>query len=171
MKCETAQENIILAHYGELPDELAGALEQHLAICDDCRHELSSLQAVEERLALLPVAEPDPNMLAQARMRLDDALDLIPPGGFFQRLRTNFSIWMGHVQSAPALATLLVGVGFLSGTLVNQYEAHKAELAKPKVVTVSHPNDGAVASVTGIVQSPNSELVQVNYNRVIPETR
>ncbi len=90
MKCETAQENIILAHYGELPDELAGALEQHLAICEDCRHELIAMQAVEERLALLPVTEPDPNMLAQARMRLDDALDLIPPGGFFQRLRTNF---------------------------------------------------------------------------------
>jgi hypothetical protein len=171
MKCETAQENIILAHYGELPDELAGALEQHLTICEDCRHELIAMQAVEERLALLPVTEPDPNMLTQARMRLDDALDLIPPSGFFQRLRTNFFTWVGHVQSAPALATLLVGVGFISGTLVNQYEAHKAELAKPKVITVSHPTDGAVANVTGIVQSPNSELVQVNYNRVIPETR
>ena len=170
MKCETAQENIILAHYGELPDELAGALEQHLAICEDCSHELIAMQAVEERLALLPMTEPNPNMLAQARMRLDDALDLIPPGGFFQRLRTNFSIWMGHVQSAPALATLLVGVGFISGTLVNKYEAYKAELAKPKVITVSHPTQGTVANVTGIVQIPNSEMVQVNYNRVIPET-
>ena len=171
MKCEMSQENIVLAHYGELPDELAGALEQHLAICEDCRNELIAMQAMEERLALLPVTEPDPNMLAQARMRLDDALDLIPPGGFFQRLRTNFFTWVGHVQSAPALATLLVGVGFISGTLVNQYEAHQKELAKPKVVTITHLNDGAVANVTGIVQSPNSELVQVNYNRVIPETR
>ena len=171
MKCEMSQENIVLAHYGELPDELAGALEQHLAICEDCRNELIAMQAMEERLALLPVTEPDPNMLAQARMRLDDALDLIPPGGFFQRLRTNFFTWVGHVQSAPALATLLVGVGFISGTLVNKYEVHQAELAKPKVYTISHPTEGAVANVTGIVQSPNSEMVQVNYNRVTPETR
>jgi HEAT repeats/Putative zinc-finger len=174
MKCETVQENIILAHYGELPDELAGALEQHLAICEDCRHELSAMQAMEDRLALHPMMEPDPNLLAQARMRLDDALDLIPPGGFFQRLRTNFSIWMGHLQSAPALATLLVGVGFISGTLVNQYEAHKAEVAriqKEAGITKSHPTEGAISNVTSIVQSPNSELVQVNYNRVIPETR
>lgn len=170
MKCEMAQQNIILAHYGELPDELAGALEQHLAICEDCRNELIAMQAVEERLALLPVMEPDPNMLAQARMRLDDALDLIPPGGFFQRLRTNFFTWVGHVQSAPALATLLVGVGFISGTLVNKYEAHQTELAKPKSFTISHPTEGTVANVTGIVQLPNSEMVQVNYNRVIPET-
>ncbi len=170
MKCETAQENIILAHYGELPDELTGALEQHLVICDDCRHELSALQAVEERLALLPVAEPDPNMLAQARMRLDDALDLIPPGGFFQRLRTNFFTWVGHVQSAPALATLLVGVGFLSGTLVNEYQT-KHGYVPPPAGTISHPTEGTVANVTGIVQIPNSELVQVNYNRLVPETR
>jgi HEAT repeats/Putative zinc-finger len=171
MKCETVQENIILAHYGELPDELAGALEQHLAICDDCRHELSAMQAIEERLALLPVAEPDPNLLAQARMRLDDALDLIPPGGFFQRLRTNFSIWMGHVQSAPALATLLVGVGFLSGNFLNRYEVSHTHPPQPPVPTFSNPTESTISNVTGIVQIPNSELVQVHYNRVTPETR
>ena len=49
MKCEMAQEKIILAHYGELPDELAGALEQHLAMCEDCRRELDAMQALEER--------------------------------------------------------------------------------------------------------------------------
>jgi HEAT repeats len=171
MKCETAQENIILAHYGELPDELAGTLEQHLASCDDCLHELHAMQAIEDRLALHPVVEPDPNMVAQARMRLDDALDLIPADGFFRRLRINFFTWVGHVQSAPALATLLVGVGFISGSLVKQYEMHKDEFAKPKGMTISHPTEGAVANVTGIVQIPNSELVQVNYNRVTPESR
>ena len=30
--------------------------------------------------------------------------------------------------------------------------------------------DGVIANVTGIVQTPNSELVQVNYNRVVPES-
>jgi len=35
---------------------------------------------------------------------------------------------------------------------------------------MSHPGDGVVANVTGIVKTPNSELVQVNYNRVVPET-
>ena len=31
MKCETVRNNIVLMHYGELPDELAVELEQHLA--------------------------------------------------------------------------------------------------------------------------------------------
>lgn len=170
MKCDIANENIILMNYGELPDEHTGALEQHLTECESCREELESMRLFEEQLALLPVLEPSPNLLAQSRMRLDDALDMIPPHGFVTRLRTNFYRWLGNVQSAPALATLLIGVGFLSGNFTHRYQvAHEAK-PKPPAVTMSHPADGVVANVTGIVQTPNSDLVQVHYNRVVPET-
>ncbi len=52
MKCENAQQNIILAQYGELPDELQFPLEQHLGICEDCRREWNALLALNEELAL-----------------------------------------------------------------------------------------------------------------------
>ena len=168
MKCELVKENIILANYGELPDEFAGTLEQHLESCEECRREWDEMRVLEEQLALLPVVEPSPNLLAQSRMRLDDALDLIPPHGFFTRLRSNFSAWIGHVQSAPALATLLVGVGFIGGNFTYRYQVKH----EPKQTTVrlSNPSEGAVANVTGIVQTPNSEMVQVKYNRMVPES-
>ncbi len=168
MKCELVKENIILANYGELPDEFAGTLEQHLESCEECRREWDEMRVLEEQLALLPVVEPSPNLLAQSRMRLDDALDLIPPGGFFTRLRSNFFTWVGHVQSAPALATLLVGVGFIGGNVTYRYQVKH----EPKQTTVrlSNPTEGAVANVTGIVQTPNSEMVQVKYNRMVPES-
>ena len=168
MKCELVKENIILANYGELPDEFAGTLEQHLESCEECRREWDELRVMEEQLALLPVVEPSPNLLAQSRMRLDDALDLIPPGGFFTRLRSNFFTWVGHVQSAPALATLLVGVGFIGGNFTYRYQVKH----EPKQTTVrlSNPSEGTVANVTGIVQTPNSEMVQVKYNRMVPES-
>ena len=35
MKCEIAQQNIILAQYGELPDQDVFLLEQHLGTCED----------------------------------------------------------------------------------------------------------------------------------------
>jgi HEAT repeats/Putative zinc-finger len=169
MKCEVAQDQIVLMGYGELPDELTDGLEQHLAGCEDCRRELNALRAMEEHLALLPVFEPSPNLLAQSRMRLDEELDTIPAHGFLTRLRVNFFAWVGHLQSAPALATLLIGVGFLSGNFMNRYQvAHQPKV--PPVTTVSHPADGVIANVTGIVRTPDSELVQVNYNRVVPET-
>jgi hypothetical protein len=167
MKCEFASENIVLMKYGELPDELAGVLEQHLAECESCRGELEMMQRFDEQLDLLPVAEPSPNLLAQSRMRLDDALDMIPPHGFLTRLRANFFRWVGNVQSAPALATLLLGVGFLAGNFTYRYQV--AHEVKPKGPTYSR-GQGVVANVTSIEQIPNSELVQVHYNTVVPET-
>src|ERR1700723_1932730 len=169
MKCEFASENIVLMKYGELPDELAGVLEQHLAECESCRGELETMQLFDEQLALLPVVEPSPNLLAQSRMRLDDALDMIPPHGFLTQLRINFYRWLGNVQSAPALATLLLGVGFLAGNFTHRYQVARAPKALA-VVTVNHPAEGVIANVTGIVQTPNSEMVEVKYNRIVPES-
>jgi hypothetical protein len=169
MKCDVAQDQIVLMGYGELPDELADGLEQHLSGCEHCRQELAALRAMDEYLALLPVMEPSPNLLAQSRMRLDEELDAIPAHGFLTRLRVNFFAWMGHLQSAPALATLLVGVGFLAGNFTYRYQmAHQA--LGNRGVTMAHPADGVISNVTGIVRTPNSELVQVNYNRITPET-
>ena len=170
MKCQNARDCIVLLNYGELPDELAGVLEQHLLGCEDCREEMEAFRRFDARLGALPVLEPSPNLLAQSRMRLDDALDMIPPHGFLTQLRINFYRWVGNIQSAPALATLLLGVGFLSGNFTHRYQiAHAAK--QPTVpVTVIHPTEGVVANVTGVVQLPNSELVQVNYNKIVPES-
>ena len=84
-------------------------------------------------------------------MRLDDALDMIPPHGFLTRLRTNLYRWMGHLQSAPALATLLLGVGFLGGNFTLRYElAHAPKLPKTVVMTSSDAGleKGVIANVT-----------------------
>ena len=169
MKCEHAQQNIILAQYGELPDELQFPLEQHLGICEDCRREWNALMALNEELALTPMVEPSPNLLAASRMRLDEALDELPPTSITQRFFGNAFRWLGFLQGAPALATLLIGVGFLSGDFIARYQAaHAPQLPRP--VILSNPAQGAIASVSGIVQTPNTELVQVNYNRLVPET-
>jgi hypothetical protein len=170
MKCQSARDCIVLLNYGELPDELVGVLEQHLMGCEDCTEELEAFRGFEERLAAMPVLEPSPNLLARSRMRLDDALDMIPPHGFVTQLRTNFYRWVGYVRSAPALATLLLGVGFLSGNFTHRYQVAHAPTPGPGPVILNHPAEGVIANVTGIVQTPNSELVQVNYNRIVPES-
>jgi hypothetical protein len=169
MKCENAQQNIILAQYGELPDELQFPLEQHLGICEDCRREWNALLALNEELASTPMLEPSPNLLAASRMRLDEALDSLPPRSISQRFFGNAFRWLGFLQGAPALATLLLGVGFLGGNFIARYQAaHAPQLPRP--VILSNSANGAIASVSGIVQTPNSELVQVKYNRLVPET-
>src|ERR1700679_1580814 len=139
MICENAQQNMILAQYGELPDELQFPLEQHIAGCEDCRREWKALQALDEELALMPLTEPSPNLLAASRMRLDEMLDEMPPRSVQARFLTNFFRWMGTMQSAPALMTLLVGLGFLGGNFLTRYQvAHAPQ--PPMVVGFSNPN-------------------------------
>ena len=169
MKCEAAQEDIVLVTYGELPDEKMAALEHHLAECEACNKELKALLAMHEALAYRPVFEPSPNLLAQSRMRLDEELDLVPPHGLLTRVRSNFYAWLGHLQSAPALATLLIGAGFLAGNFTYRYQAAH-EQKPPAPVVLTNSTAGTIANVSGITQTPNSEIVQVSYNRVVPET-
>jgi len=169
MKCENAQQNIVLVTYGELPDEHLASLEEHLAECEACNRELKALLAMHEALAYNPVAEPSPNLLAHSRMRLDEELDSIPAHGFVTHLRSNLFAWLGHMQSAPALMTLVLGMGFLGGNFTYRYQvAHQP--TRPGAVILHTPADGAIANISGIVQTPNSEIVQVSYNRVVPET-
>ncbi|MGC9200057.1 MAG: HEAT repeat domain-containing protein [Acidobacteriaceae bacterium] len=169
MKCENAQQNMILAQYGELPDELQLSLEQHLGVCEDCRREWKALLALNEGLALSPMVEPSPNLVAACRMRLDEALDELPRRSVLQRFFGNAFRWLGFLQGAPALATLLLGVGFLGGNFLARYQAlHSPQLPRP--VIMSNVADGEIANVSGIVQTPSSDLVQVKYNRLVPET-
>lgn len=169
MRCQDTQENIVLSQYGELPDDLQLPLEQHLNTCEDCLREWNAQLTLHELMALDPVVEPSPNLLAASRMRLDEALDAIPARSLGQRLQSNAWRWFGFVTGAPALATLLLGVGFLGGNALVHYQvAHQPQKTAP--MTISHPGEGQVASVSGIRQTPDSDLVQVDYNRVVPES-
>ncbi len=169
MRCEDAQDSIVLAQYGELADSLVIPLEQHLNQCEECRREWNAYLALAERLAVDPVSEPSPNLVARSRMRLDEALDAMPARSFSQRFWGNTFRWLGHVKSAPALTTLLVGVGFLGGNMTTRYQvAHTPQVPRP--VILSHGDRGPIANISSIVQTPNSEIVQVNYNRLVPET-
>jgi hypothetical protein len=169
MNCDSAQQNIVLAQYGELPDELLHPLEQHLEGCEECRREWNAMLALSEELAHDPVIEPSPNLLAASRMRLDEALDAMPPRSVTQRFFGNAFRWFGYVQSAPALTVLLVGIGFLGGNVIARYQAAHAPQLPTRVAT-TNASQGPIANVAGIVQTPDPKIVQVKYNRLVPET-
>ncbi len=169
MRCQDAQESIVLAQYGELSDELLLPLEQHLNTCEDCRREWNAYLALSETLALDPVVDPSPNLLAASRMRLDEALDALPPRSLSQQMFANAFRWVGFVSGSPALATLLLGVGFLGGNALTRYQVRHTP-PKQGPVVISHPMQGDIASVSGIRQTPNSDRVEVEYNRLVPES-
>ena len=115
MNCELAQERMVTAAYGELADEQAHELEQHLVGCAACQKEREQIFALKVVADLHPVAEPGPNLVARARLRLDEALDTLPPKRWYERLGERILANFATLQAAPAAALLLLIAGGAPG--------------------------------------------------------
>ena len=180
MNCELAHERIVTAAYGELADDQAHELEGHIAGCELCQKEREQVLLVKTLANLLPASEPAPNLVARARLRLEEALDALPPKRWYERWGQQVVNNFASLQSAPVAAVLLLVVGAGAGCL-GQYEylqsraAHKAVNRSVASAHVQQEQEPAaepalanVASVSGIVRQPNSEIVDVSYNQLVP---
>ena len=180
MNCELAQERMVTAAYGELPDEMAHELEHHVADCPVCQKGREQVYALKVLADLHPVAEPGPNLVARARLRLDEALDSLPPKRWYERLGERILNNFASLQAAPAAALLLLVAGAGAGVL-GGYEyaegrfaaraATTAQAALPaslKQESAPLPELANVSGVSAVVRQPNSEMVQVSYNQVVP---
>jgi anti-sigma factor RsiW len=191
MNCELAHERIVMAAYGELADDASHELDRHLATCPHCVQEEQQLRALRLLSDAYPVQDPDPNLVARSRMRLEEALDAMPPTRWFERALQKLRNNAAGLQSAPIAASLLLiiggGAGSLAGYHVAQAHAAKAvEASQPAVLQAqqSAPEQAAitqpaiteltnvpaeVANVSSIVRQPNSEFVEVHYNQLVPQ--
>jgi hypothetical protein len=176
MNCEVAHERIVLAAYGELADDQIHELDRHLTTCVECRAEREQLQALKTLAAVYPPIEPHANLVARSRMRLEEALDAIPPKRWYERWGEGLLNNFARLQAAPAAAALLLVAGIGAGSL-GGYEfaqTHAAHIAgktvQAEAATAPIPATPAdVASISSIVQQPNSEMVEVRYNQVVPQ--
>jgi anti-sigma factor RsiW len=188
MNCELAHERIVMAAYGELPDDAAHELERHLATCAGCAQEKEQLQALKLLAEAYPVAEPDPNLVARSRMRLEEALDAIPPKRWFERVLQKLRNNAANLQAAPIAACLLLivggGAGSLAGYQIAETRAARnageaaAQTTQAEVSNVSAtvsadpqsiPQAPEIANISSIVRQPNSEFVEVHYNQIVPQ--
>jgi len=181
MNCELAQENIVLAVYGELPDDRVHLLEQHLAHCEACRHEMDAISALHTAMSAAPPVEPSPSLVARARVRLDEALDTMPQGGVLRRIGQTFRRGVGHLQGAPVLASTLLLAGLGAGTWGGYHYGLRAasaaapQPALPQVSAIEAPaaadlDAAQIAGVSNISFEPGSDTVEVRFYRVLPET-
>jgi anti-sigma factor RsiW len=178
MNCELAHERIVLAAYGELSDEQAHELQRHLTGCPECEQERQQLLALKTLAAVYPVIEPDANLITRSRLRLEEALDALPPKRWYERLGERMVNNFASLQAAPVAACLLLIVGAGAGTL-GGYEfaqgraAHVAGRAPAAPVDNAQPQIAAapaeVANISSIVRQPNSEIVEVRFNQLVPQ--
>jgi anti-sigma factor RsiW len=180
MNCELAHERIVTAAYAELPDEQAHELERHMAACPDCNKEREQLLALKVLADAHPVAEPGANLVARSRLRLEEALDALPPKRWYDRLGQRILNNFASLQAAPVAACLLLvagaGAGVMGGyEFAQSRAAHAAAVAQsaptvqPLSLPVEGPESATVANISSIVREPNSQVVEVRYNQLVPQ--
>ncbi|MEO6966785.1 MAG: zf-HC2 domain-containing protein [Acidobacteriaceae bacterium] len=201
MKCEDAQQSIVQYIYGEMSDASCHSLEQHVAGCQNCRGELQAYEALRQAMSLAPAEEPSANFLAQSRVRLDAALDLLPPPSLWMRFETGLFGFFAQVHAAPGMAIAVavfgLGIGAIGGHFwmhahgsdpisqvasavpaTSSARATLAATAVPVAVATSAAPVAAAANtaspsvfnVSKIVQHPNTNMVEVHFNTMVPAT-
>ena len=175
MNCELAHERIVTAAYGELPDEQLHELERHMTGCPDCHSDREQLLAMKILADAHPVMEPPANLVARSRMRLEEALDALPPKRWYERLTQRMTNNFASIQAAPVAACLLLAVGAGAGIL-GGYEYAQARAAHAAVTPrIAKADAGSaqpaaeITNISSIVRQPNSDMVEVSYNQVVPQ--
>jgi anti-sigma factor RsiW len=181
MNCELAHERIVTAAYGELPDEQIHELERHLAGCAACQSERQQLLALKILADAHPVLEPPPNLVARSRMRLQEALDALPPMRWYERLSQRMTNNFAVLQAAPLAVCLLLASGLAAGCLGGYEFAHnRAVRAAATAAALNLPVQAPaapqalaapaeIANISSIARQPNSNIVEVRYNQMVPQ--
>jgi hypothetical protein len=163
LSCDAAHQQITLLLYGELSDEACHRLEQHLADCADCRDELEVTRALSSAMAILPVREPSPNLIAQTRLRIDEALEQAPSDSWFTHFRRSLATDFRLMRTAPLAAAAMLFVGASLGFA--GFKLAQPPAAGPVWVD---PGTQPIAAVTGVAQDPATGMVRVEYSRLVP---
>lgn len=164
MNCAWVQQNVGLYLYDELADDARHELEQHVRRCPACTSELAAQQEFQAQMNAVPVVEPSASFLAAARMRLQDALETTEQHrAWYHRLAFDPTAWLRQVRFSPALATVLLIIGFGSG-LGTMYSAMSG--AAPHLKQPSAPVQSSIAGITSIDHKPNSDKVQIHFDRL-----
>jgi hypothetical protein len=167
MKCEWVQDNILLYIYNELADDARYELEQHLGRCTDCAAELKAARAFHGTISQHPVLEPTPNLLAASRMRLQEALETTPQGGFWQRLTFDPAIWLRQVRFSPALAAAIFIIGFAGGIGAMYTMTPGGPPLGPGPIPA--PQEASITGIRSVTTEPGSDQVNIKYDTVHTE--
>jgi HEAT repeat protein/putative zinc finger protein len=168
MKCEWVRENITLHVYGELADDARHEFEQHVARCADCAAELKAEQEFHALLSQDRAAEPTPNLLAASRMRLQEALETAEQGGFWHRLAFDPTNWLRQVRFSPALASVILILGFAGGVGTAYRVFGHSPQGTATVATPANPTpaEAAITGIRSITQEPGTNKIDIRYDTV-----
>lgn len=171
MNCEWVKSSVTLYIYDELADDARYELEQHIERCSACAGEVRSAQTFKAAMAALPQLEPTPNLLASSRMKLQEALEDAHQVSGWRRLLFDPTAWLRQAKFSPALAAVLLMIGFGAGagTAYKIASANRpvnvANVDQPQL-----PSEASVIGVRDITQQPGTNKVDIKYDMLVPQS-
>src|SRR6202167_1309232 len=167
MKCEWVRENITLQVYGELADDARHELEQHVARCADCAAELKAEPGFHALLAQERGADPPSNLLGTSRMGLEEARETAKQGSMWSRLAFDPTTWLRQVRFSPALASVILILGFAGGVgTAYRVVAHQRLSPVISAPSASTPAEAAITGIRSITQEPGTNKIDIKYDTV-----
>ncbi len=168
MKCEWVKENILLYVYDEVADDTRYELEQHVARCTNCATELDSMRHFRTSISQPVVDEPSPNLLASSRMKLQEALETTEQNRFWRRFIIDPTAWLQQMRFSPALAAVLLIVGFAGGigATYKISSDNRGNLSNSAAVSGPQPSESSISGIRSISQQPGSNQVSIQYDTV-----
>ncbi len=173
MNCELFKQNVILLVYDELPDDILFEMRQHAERCPACNLELESAQQFRKDVSAIPALEPTPNLLASSRLHLQEALETAETARGWRawvfHLVWDPVDWLRQIRFSPALAAAILIFGFAGGVLT------AFKIKTPPVSGIAQIGNGqsaeaSIAGIRGITQDPNTNTVQINYDKLLPSS-
>lgn len=163
MNCNIFKQNVVLLVYDELADDVLFEMRQHAERCPACREELKSAQQFRADVDARPVLEPTPNLLASSRLRLQEALETAVQARGWRGWIFDPVDWLRQIRFSPALAAAILIVGFAGGLLT------AFKISTPVIQTpINQPPEASIAGIREITQDPNTNTVQINYDKLLP---
>lgn len=163
MNCEWVKTNSALYVYDEMADDARHELEMHLNKCESCKADVAAVQLLKtEMFEAMP--EVSPNLLTAARMHLQEALETAEQSRGLSRFTMDIAGWMRQVRFQPALAVVLVMVGFAGGALTSFVPSNPQS-----PLSNASTGEASISSIRGITQTPGTNNVQIKYDRLVPD--
>lgn len=167
MNCDWVKQNAFLYAYDELADDQRFEFEQHVSRCPACAEEMKAMQSLRNVMSSAPLLEPSPSLLADSRMKLQEALEIAQQERGWKRWFFDPFAIMRTMKFSPALAAVILIFGFAIG-LGTAWKMRPADKPSPPPNPIT--SEASIAGIREIQQDPNSNKVSITYDTLTPQT-
>jgi len=120
-------------------------------------------------MAAAPMLEPSPSFLAESRMKLQEQLEIAHQERGWKRWFFDPFAMMRTVKFSPALAAVILMVGFAGGAGV-AYKMVRPVVIDGGVKVTPDNTQLSIAGIKDIQQDPNTNKVSIKYDTLTPQT-